>query len=155
MTAPPPPALTYLATISVEVGVPIEIGATPDGHRRIIPITGGTVSGPELRGRVLPAGADFQLLRTDELTELEARYAIETDDGERISITNVGIRAGSRDDIARLVRGEPVDPARIYFRCCPRLQSSGGQWAWLGSRIVLGTGERHPREVRLHLYVVQ
>ncbi|UPO76144.1 DUF3237 domain-containing protein [Arthrobacter sp. Helios] len=150
------PSLTFLATISVQVGEPIEIGRTSAGVRRIIPILGGKVEGPGLRGTVLPAGADFQLLRTATLTELEAKYAIETDDGERLYVNNFGLRSGSEADIAALLRGEPVDPERIYFRCTPRIEApEGGAWAWLSSRILIGTGIRLPDEVRLEISVVE
>ncbi|MBD8044672.1 DUF3237 domain-containing protein [Arthrobacter sp. Sa2BUA2] len=150
------PSLTFLATISVRVGEPIEIGSTSAGVRRIIPILGGKVEGPELRGTVLPAGADYQLLRTATLTELEAKYAIETDGGERLYVNNFGLRSGSEADIAALLRGEPVDPARIYFRCAPRIEApAGGAWAWLSSRILIGTGIRLPDEVRLEISVVE
>lgn len=154
ISTPPPPKLTFLATVSVQVDVPVEVGRTLDGRRRIIPIAGGSVVGPRLRGRVLPAGADFQVLRTDTLTELKAEYAIETEDGERIHVSNFGLRSGSPQDIATLMRGETVDPDRIYFRCSPRLEPAGERWSWLRSRIVVGTGERHPDEVRLALFVV-
>jgi hypothetical protein len=147
------PGLSYLATVKVEVGHPVEVGPTPDGFRRIIPITGGTVQGPKLRGKVLPAGADFQLLKSETLTELQANYAIETTDGERIYVSNFGLRSGSPEDIARLVRGEKVPPERIYFRCTPRMES-GGKWAWLGTRILIGSGERLPDAVHLHFHVV-
>ncbi|GAA3666947.1 DUF3237 domain-containing protein [Arthrobacter ginkgonis] len=153
MTARVQPALSYLATVKVEVSRPIEVGDTPDGFRRIVPITGGSVEGPELRGTVLPVGADFQLLKSDTLTELEAKYVIETDEGEKIYVSNFGIRAGSAEDIAALVRGESVDPQRIYFRCVPRMVSEG-RWAWLGSRILVGSGVRHPDAVHLDFYVL-
>lgn len=153
--SPAPPAITYLATVSVLVGEPIEVGRTSAGLRRIIPILGGKVEGPALRGTVLPAGADFQLLRTSTLTELEAKYAIETDDGERLYVNNFGLRSGSEEDIAALLRGEPVAPERIYFRCTPKIEASdGGAWAWLSSRILIGTGIRLPDEVRLEIYTV-
>ena len=148
-----PPQLDSLATVTVRVGEPVELGATADGRRRIIPILGGTVDGPELRGTVLPVGADFQLLRSDTLTELEAKYAIETAEGERLYVTNFGLRSGSADDIAALVRGDQVDAERIYFRCTPRF-AGDGRWAWLASRIIVGTGERTPDTVLLHLFVV-
>jgi hypothetical protein len=150
-----PPNLTYLTTIKVEVGAPIEVGPTSEGYRRIIPITGGTAEGPEFSGTVLSGGADFQLLKSDTMTELEAKYVVETDNGERVYVTNFGVRCGSKDDIAKLVRGEEVDPARIYFRCTPRLLSSGERWSWLGSRILVGTGERYKNSVHLVLYVVE
>lgn len=148
------PGLTFLATISVQVGTPIELGVMDDGPRRIIPITGGSVVGPELRGTVLAAGADYQLLRSPGVTELVAKYAIETDDGEHIYVDNFGLRAGNADDIAALVRGEEVDPSRIYFRCSPRMSASGERWSWLGSRILVATGERYPDEVRLNVFVL-
>ncbi|TQC49341.1 DUF3237 domain-containing protein [Rhodococcus sp. WS4] len=152
--APVALGLSFLATFVVEVADPVEIGSTPEGVRRIIPIVGGRVEGPELRGTVLPAGADFQLLSSSTLTELEAKYAIETDDGDRIYVTNVGLRSGTAEDIAKLVDGEPVPPERIYFRCTPRLTAAEGRWAWLRSRILVGTGERLPGEVRLTVFVV-
>jgi hypothetical protein len=148
------PGLDYLATLTVAVGKPVEIGPTPDGHRRIIPITGGTVSGPGLNGRILPGGADYQLLKTQTLTELEAKYAIETDTGARIYVDNFGLRSGAAQDIARLVRGESVDPERIYFRCTPKLASAAPEWEWLNSRIFVGTGERHPDSVVVKVFVV-
>lgn len=152
---PTPPNLSFVATISVQVGVPIEVGQTPEGGRRIIPINGGTVNGPRLKGAVLSAGADFQLLRTSTLTELEAKYAIETEDGKRIYVTNFGLRSGSADDIAALVNGEDVDPERIYFRCNPRFSTNAAEWAWLNSKIFIGSGERRPKEVRLQIFAVE
>jgi hypothetical protein len=147
------PELDYLATLTIMVGTPADIGPTPNGHRRIIPIQGGTVDGPALKGKVLPYGADFQLLKSETLTELEAKYAIETDDGERIYVENFGLRSGSKEDIDRLVRGENVDPDRIYFRCAPKLTASG-TWDWLNSKILVGSGERHPDSVVINIFVV-
>lgn len=149
-----PPSLSFLAKVSVRVGEPVEVGQTAEGYRRVVPIVGGTVTGPELNGIVLPVGADFQLLRSATLTELEAKYAIETDAGERMYITNFGVRSGSADDIAALVRGESVDPLRIYFRCTPRFVATGDRWAWLASRILVGSGVRTPGEVHLSIFVV-
>lgn len=155
MVAPPAPTLTFLATALIEVGPAVEIGPTRQGVRRIIPIVGGSVEGPHLCGVVLAGGADFQVLRSDTLTELEAKYAIEIDDGTRLFVTNIGVRSGAPEHIARLVRGEPVDPALIYFRSSPRIEAPAGRWAWLNERTLVGVGERHPAEVRLHLFVVE
>jgi len=148
------PTLTYLARIDVSVGAPIDLGDGDGVHRRIVPILGGRVEGPELRGTVLPGGADFQVLRSGTLTELEARYAIETEDGDRVYVENVGLRTGSAEDIARIVAGEHVDPARIYFRSNPRLSSTSPRWSWLGSRILIARGERQPDSVGLELFIV-
>ena len=83
MTTTPasPPPLTHVATLHIDVGAAIEVGTTPQGVRRVVPITGGRVSGPLLTGRVLPGGADFQIIRSTTTTEVEARYVLESDDG--------------------------------------------------------------------------
>ncbi|MEO6532666.1 MAG: DUF3237 domain-containing protein [Pseudolysinimonas sp.] len=149
------PTLSFLARIEIDVALPIDLGTGDGPHRRIVPIVGGRVDGPELKGIVLPGGADFQVLRSATVTELEARYAIETDDGDRIYIENFGVRSGSSEDIERLTRGETVDPERIYFRSAPRMSSAGSRWAWLGSRILVASGERHPDRVSLDIFVVE
>ncbi|MGC5171723.1 DUF3237 domain-containing protein [Microbacterium sp. DT81.1] len=154
MSGPAPPPLQFLATIEVDVGEPITVGPTDGGVRRVVPILGGRVSGPELSGVVLPFGEDFQLLRSDTVSELHARYLIQTDDGERVTVDNRALRVGGADVLARLNRGEEVDPGEVYFRCTPRLEASG-RWSWLSERIIVGTGERRPRSVLIHLYVVE
>ncbi|WP_246657693.1 DUF3237 domain-containing protein [Arthrobacter yangruifuii] len=151
---PAAPGLDFLATLLISVGDPVEIGPTAEGTRRLIPITGGTVRGPQLNGTVLPGGADFQLLRSATLTELEAKYSIETDTGERIYVSNFGIRSGSDEDIATLVRGGKVDPERIYFRCTPRFLAGGPEWSWLSSRILIGAGTRLQSSVRIDIWIL-
>jgi hypothetical protein len=156
VSAPPglAPVLGYLGMFSIELGDPVEVGPTSEGVRRIIPITGGSVEGPALRGRILPGGADFQIVRSTTLTELNARYCIETGDGENIYVENWGLRSGAPADLDRLMRGEPVDPSLIYFRTEPRLTPTGPTWEWLGSRVFVAIGERHPGRVTLRVYVV-
>ena len=154
MIQPTPPRCTYLASISVQVGPAIEIGETSEGIRRVIPILGGTVTGPELSGLVLPAGADFQLLRTPTATEMDAKYVLETDDGDRIFVSNTALRTGSAEDIAALVAGVPVDPERIYFRSTPRF-TAAGKWSWLSTRIFIASGIRLPDEVKLDVFMVE
>lgn len=110
------PSLLHIADLSVEVAEPIVVGETPEGLRRIIPILGGSVSGPRLEGEILGAGADFQMFRSDGVTILEARYVLRTSDGAVIAVNNAGLRRGPPDAMTRLARGEVVDPALIYFR---------------------------------------
>ena len=114
MTAPfpAPPGLSFLTEVSVSVGEPVDVGPTPEGHRRMVPITGGTVRGPALNGRVLPGGADYQFLRGPTLTELDARYVLETDDGDRIFVHNTALRHGTARDIELLNSGAAVDPVK-------------------------------------------
>jgi uncharacterized protein DUF3237 len=149
-----PPPLRHVLHLEVTVAPPIEIGATPAGQRRVIPITGGLVSGPLLTGRVLPGGADFQLIRTETETVAEARYVIETDRGERVYVENLGLRTGSAEDIARLRQDLPVDPARIYFRSSPRFETDSPRLAALTSHVFVGTGQRHPTAVVFDFFEV-
>src|SRR5690606_36230063 len=115
-----PPPLEYVATLHVQVGPPQEVGDTPQGRRRVIPILGGGVDGHLLTGAILPGGADLQSLRSATYSGRHARYVIETPTGQRVYVETTGIRPGRADDIARLARGAPVDPDRISFRSYPR-----------------------------------
>ena len=154
MTEPAAPALRFLATIEVDVGEVHTVGVTDGGIRRVVPILGGTVTGPALRGTVLPMGEDFQLLRSERVSELHARYVLRTHDGELITVDNRAVRSAEPDVLARLNRDEPVDPADVYFRCVPRMEANG-RWSWLSERILVGTGERQPRSVLIHVHVVE
>ena len=153
----PMPALQLIAELSVTVAAPIEAGdvqgASTRGKRRTIPITGGTVRG-RLSGRVLAGGADFQLVVSDTMAVLDARYTLELDSGTRIFVQNHALRRGSADAIAKLVRGEPVDPAAIYFRCVPTFEVSDPSLSWLTESIFIGTGARFPDRVELAFYRV-
>jgi hypothetical protein len=140
--------------LEVEVGAPVEIGRTPAGIRRIVPITGGTVSGPLLTGRVLPGGADFQVIRTGTETVADARYVLESDRGERVYVQNLALRTGSAEDVERLRQDLPVDPARIYFRSTPRFETEAPRLAELTSHVFVGSGVRHPRAVVFDFFQV-
>ncbi|AEC19372.1 hypothetical protein PT7_0832 [Pusillimonas sp. T7-7] len=153
-TLPPAPELEHLATLIVDVGAPQEIGHTPGGRRRVIPITGGTVTG-QLSGHILPGGADFQAIRSHTFTDIHARYVIETDQGEMVYVENTGIRTGSAEDIAALAHGKPVDPERIYFRSYPRFETASPRLDWLNTHLFLGTGARHPDRVELNFYLIR
>lgn len=149
-----PPTLELLAHLTVEVGEPIEVGATAGGLRRVIPITGGTVYGPTLSGRVLAGGADYQQVRPEGVAELDARYVLQLDDGTRVFVVNRALRRASPEVTARLLRGEPVDPALVYFRCSPRFEAPAGRWRWLMDSIFVGTGVRRPYHVEMRFYRV-
>lgn len=151
---PAPPALEFLATLEVHVTAPVEVGKTPFGQRRLIPLLGGTVQGPSLKGIILPGGADFQLVRSPTFTDIHARYIIETHEGERIYVENTGIRVASPEDIAALTRGEAVDPDRVYFRSIPRFETSAASWQWLNERLFVGTGARYPDRVELNFFLI-
>jgi hypothetical protein len=148
------PGLSRFADLSVTVGAPVEIGAVGQGLRRVIPITGGTCTTRDWSARVLPGGADFQLIVNERVAQLEARYVLETDAGDRIYVQNNALRTAAPDVMARLVRGEPVDPAAVYFRCVPRFEAGAPAFAWLAERVFLGTGLRRPGEVVMRFFEV-
>lgn len=147
--------LEHIAGLKVSVGHPIEIGATAAGVRRVIPILGGEVSGPRLQGRVLPAGADYQLIRSDGVAELHARYVIESAGGSLIYVENSGLRHGPAEAMERLRRGEPVDPALIYFRTATKFETPDENFSWLARHIFVGVGVRHPDRVEIAIYQVK
>jgi hypothetical protein len=140
-------------TIRAELADIRHFGETPYGERRVVDIVGGRVDGPRLKGRILP-GADWQIVRPDGVTDLKARYAIETDQGTRILVTSDGLRHGPPEVIAALARGEEVDPARYYFRTLMRFETADPTLAWLNRILALGTGAREKLAVRLDVYEV-
>jgi hypothetical protein len=151
-SSPSVPELRFAFELDVEVGAALDLGQTQAGHRRIVPIAGGLVSGPRLAGRVLPVGADWQILRPDGTADLEARYTIQTTAGAVIYVVNRGIRHGPPEVLARLNRGEQVDPASYYFRSVATFETSAAECAWLTRAIMLGVGERYPDKVALRFW---
>lgn len=149
-----PPTLELFATLSVQVATPIEIGTVNGGRRRVIPIIGGELRGPEVSGRVLNAGADFQLVQDDGVADLDARYVIELDDGTKVFVANRALRRASLEVTEQLVRGEVVDPALVYFRCMPRFEVAAGRWRWLAESLFVGTGVRRPDKVEMTFFRV-
>jgi Protein of unknown function (DUF3237) len=148
------PALAPLCELDVDVGAALDVGVLPQGQRRVIPITGGAVRG-RLKGRVLPGGADFQLVHEGgRIAQLDARYVIELADGAIVYVRNRALRVTDADNGARLLRGEAVDPAAVYFRCQPSFEASASAWRWLGERQFIGTGVREPARVRLAFFEV-
>ena len=148
------PELRFFADLSVSVAAPQEVGLTVHGRRRLIPILGGEVRGQGWQGRVLPGGADFQLIVNDRLAELDARYTIELDGGDLVFVSNRAVRAAAPETMAALMRGEPVDPAQVYFRCSPMFETTSKSLAWINERLFVGTGARHPDRVVLRCYVL-
>ncbi|MGH8736130.1 MAG: DUF3237 domain-containing protein [Burkholderiales bacterium] len=132
-----------------------ELGDGPQGRRRIIPITGGAVSGPRLSGRVLPGGADWQIVRPDGVAYLDARYTIETDDSALVYVRNRGYRHGPPEVVARLAAGEAVDPGLYYMRTTPWFETGDVRYAWLNRTVCVGSGERLANAVWIDFYAVK
>jgi hypothetical protein len=148
------PALEFIFAARVTVDPPQDLGDVGKGGRRIVPITGGDFSGPQMRGTVLPGGADWQILRHDGVAELEAHYTLSTDDGALIYVRNFARRHGPPEVIAALAAGRPVDPASYYFRGATFFETSAARYAWIAKSIVVCTGDREPDAVKLKFYQV-
>jgi hypothetical protein len=155
MNTSAPPSLSFFATLSIQVAPAHEVGQTAAGLRRVIPILGGQVQGDGWTARVLPGGADFQAIVTPTLAQLDARYVLETDAGELIYVCNRAIRVASPDVTAKLVRGEPVDPALVYFRCTPTFETASATLGWINERLFIGSGTRFPDRVDITCFTVQ
>jgi hypothetical protein len=131
-----------LMTLEVTVADPQKIGAVPHGVRVTAPIASGRFEGPRLRGRVLPGGTDWTLLRADRVLELDLRVTLETHDGALIHMTSFGLRHGPPEVIAALARGERVDPATYYFRTLPRFETGHPSYAFLNRLVAVASGDR-------------
>jgi hypothetical protein len=154
LTPIPMPRLTLVCTIQADLGPAMELGMGKAGQRRIIPIIGGSVTGERLSGRVLDLGADWQTIFAEGSAELDTRYAIETHDGALIDVRNFGFRHGPADVMARLAKGEGVDPADYYMRTLPRLETGDPRYSWVNRTIFLGTGARFASAVQIQIYEV-
>ena len=152
--APSPPRLAFAFEVNAEVGTAVEIGGTPRGRRRIVPILGGVVEGPGIRGTVLPGGADWQIVRTDGVTEIEARYTVDLADQGLVYVVNSGIRRADPEVMARLNAGEPVDESEYYFRTVPRFEAAAPAAQWLMRSLFLATGRRKPASVHIRFWLV-
>ncbi|WP_242496159.1 DUF3237 domain-containing protein [Sphingobium cupriresistens] len=149
------PSLSLAMRLRVLIGAPQELGMVDGVRKRVIPITGGSVDGPRLTGKVLPGGADWQSIRTDGTADILARYSLQADDGAVISVVNPGYRHGPAPVLARIAAGEVVDPSLYYFRTTPRFEVAGdGPHAWLGRTVFLCAAARFKDHVALDIFAV-
>jgi hypothetical protein len=141
-------------TIHAELDDMLKFGGTPYGERRVIHITGGSVSGARLNGRILPGGADWQIIRADGAADIRARYTIEAAGGALVLVNSEGLRHGPPDVIAKVGRGEAVDPSLYYFRTALRFETAAPELAWMNKILAIGRGERLARAVKLDVFEV-
>lgn len=151
---PPAPGLSFVGQLNVKIGPAYVVGETPHGLRRIVPIIGGTVEGPNLKGDILPGGSDWQVVRKDGVAELEAHYQFKTDDGIIIYIKNVGLRVATPEVAARIGRGEQVSPSEYYFRAIPKFEAPTGKYDWMNNAIFICTAFRNPENVVIQVWRV-
>ena len=146
--------LEHALDIHVQVGEPLEVGTTPAGRRRIIPILGGTFEGKHLKGKVLAGGADWQVIDENYQTQLEARYCLQTEDGAIITVINRGVRRGPKEVMQRLIRGEEVSPDAYYFRTTPYFEVANEHYSWLNEYLFVAECERHPSAVEIRVFQI-
>lgn len=135
----PQPGLELVLTVTAEIEPAITMGQTPQGVRRVIPISGGSFEGPGLKGVILPGGEDWQVDRPDGVTEFDARYWLRTDDGVIIRVHNRCIAAQPAAELEKAARGEVVDRSKTYLRTAPVFEAPIGRYDWLNKAIFIGT----------------
>ncbi len=150
----PEPSLELVCELSVKLAPIREMGDGRAGQRRIIPIIGGTVTGPKLQGKILNLGADWQTIFSNGVAELDTRYAMETHDGATIEIINYGYRHGPKEVLEAVARGEEVDPTTYYMRTHAKLETGDRRYDWVNRTLFLGVGARNQQSVMVKLYSI-
>jgi hypothetical protein len=140
--------------IHCEVANILDLGPAPFGHRRVVNLLGGTVSGAKLTGRVLPGGADWQIVAADGALDIHARYTLQSDAGALVQVESKGLRYAAPEILARLGRGEEVDPSLYYFRTVMRFETAHPSTLWLNRILALAKGAREKNAVKLEVYEV-
>jgi hypothetical protein len=155
MSTLPPLTTSLVCHFEAQLGEPIEIGTLVAGRRRVVPILGGRVEGPALRGEILPGGADWQLVDADGGAAIEARYTIRTDDGSLILVHSRGMRNGAPAVMSRLAAGEAVDPREYYFRTLVTLETGAAPYAWVNRRLFIALAARLPAAVVVDVHQIE
>jgi len=151
----PEPRLTPVYRLDATLGPPLDLGETAHGHRRVVPLTGGTFTGPELRGKLIAgASADWQTVLPDGTALGDIRYTLQTDEGALLVVQSRGVRHGPRDVLARLGRGEDVDPAEYTFRTSIQIETAVAELDWLNKGVFISVGGRQPSGVVYETYLV-
>jgi len=146
--------MKYLYEANVELDMPLDVGSTPRGNRRIVSVKGGTFEGPKLRGDVLPGGADWLLIRPDGTAEVESRAVGRTDDGALIYANYRGLLRASPEVMQRIARREAVDPSEYYFRVTASYETASEKYGWLNRIVALAFGTFTQEGVSLMVYDV-
>ena len=151
----PAPRLTLIYRLEAALGQPLDLGTTARGHRRIVPQTGGTFTGPEMHGTLLPgASADWQLMLPDGTALGDIRYTLQTDHGDLLYVQSRGVRHGGAEVLARLGRGEDVDASEYTFRTSTQIETASPSLDWLNKGVFVGVAARHAAGVIYETYLV-
>lgn len=152
----PDPRLTPVYRLEATLGEPVDLGDTDHGRQRIVPLTGGTFTGPTITGKLLPgSSADWQTVLPDGTALGDIRYTLQTDGGDVLYIQSRGVRHGSAEVLARLARGENVDASEYTFRTSTQIETSAAELAWLNKGVFVSVGGRQPSGVVYETYLVR
>ncbi|MEA2243984.1 MAG: hypothetical protein QOD24_3540 [Solirubrobacteraceae bacterium] len=151
----PDPRLTQVYRLEATVATPLDVGDVAQGRRRIVALTGGTFTGPELSGTLLPgSSADWQIVLPDGTALGDVRYTLQTDAGDLLYVQSRGVRHGSAEVLARLGRGEEVDPSEYTFRTSTAIETAAAELDWLNKGIFISVGARQASGVIYETYLV-
>jgi hypothetical protein len=151
----PDPSLTRVYRLEATLGEALELGEIAEGRRRIVPLTGGTFTGPELNGSLLAgSSADWQIVLPDGTALGDIRYTLQTDDGDLLYVQSRGVRHGSAEVLARLARGENVDASEYTFRTATQIETAAPALDWLNKGVFISVGGREPGAVIYETYLV-
>jgi Protein of unknown function (DUF3237) len=150
------PALEFAFEIKINIDTAaiIDGGKTAKGIKKIVPLLGGSFEGPAIKGEVVPGGYDWQLIRMDQVAEIDARYILKTDDGIFITIVNSGMRYGPAAIMEKIAKGEAVDPSAYYFRTIPVFETGHLKYEWLTKHIFIANGIRKSSQVIIQVWKV-
>jgi hypothetical protein len=151
----PSPRLTQVYRLEATLGQPLDLGDVAQGHRRIVPLTGGAFTGPEINGKLLPgASADWQIVLPDGTALGDIRYTLQTDRGDLLYVQSRGVRHGSAEVLARLARGEDVDAGEYTFRTSTQIETAARDLDWLNKGVFISVGARQLPGVIYETYLV-
>jgi Protein of unknown function (DUF3237) len=152
----PDPRLTKVYRLEATVAEPFDLGDIVPGHRRIVPLTGGTFTGPELNGKLLPgASADWQIILPDGTALGDIRYTLQTNGGALLYVQSRSVRHGSPEVLARLARGEDVDAGDYTFRTSTQIEAAVPELDWLNKGVFISVGGRQAGGVIYETYLVE
>jgi Protein of unknown function (DUF3237) len=155
MAALPAPKLRHVYRLDADLAAPIDLGDTPQGHRRIVALTGGRAEGPDFNAELLATGgADWQLVRASGSSVADIRYTLKTDRGAVLYVQSHGIRHGKPEVLARLAAGENVDASEYTFRTAVTIETADPELAWVNDGVFIAVGGREPSGVSYDVYLV-
>jgi hypothetical protein len=147
--------LTKVYRLEAGLGESLDLGETPQGHRRVVPLSDGTFSGPEISGELIPgASADWQIVQPDGTALGDIRYMLQTAAGDLLYVQSRSVRHGSADVLERLGRGEDVEASEYTFRTSTQIETAAPALDWLNKGIFVSVGGRRPGGVIYEVYLV-